>query len=129
MLILWSRDPLKVALVEIHLSIRLKYILASFRFKRDMPLDAYLAFKRDLLCIYMVYYAEVSDKNLPCFKDVYLQVFISKPPKCDILELDFGNRLSLEEQKDKDYTPNQNSEEERSCPEDGNARFHYRGLL
>ncbi|GFY62728.1 hypothetical protein TNIN_151561 [Trichonephila inaurata madagascariensis] len=74
----------------------------------------------------MSYYSEISDRNLPCFNELYLQVYISKPSKCDVCELDFGNRLSLEDQVGKYETPNQNNfDEERSSSEDENMEDYF----
>ncbi|GFR31970.1 hypothetical protein TNCT_449291 [Trichonephila clavata] len=101
-------------------------IMSTIHFPADEKSSVWKSLKNNILDLYMTYYSEISDRNLPCFKDVYLQVFISKPPKCDVYKLDFGNRLSLDEQNGKDETPNQNNfEEEQSSSEDENMRNSF----
>lgn len=105
-----------------------EYILSSIYLKENVSMKAYGAYKEDLIDIYMTYYSEMSDRNLPCFKDLYLQVFLSKPPKCNASELSliFETRININEE-DEVEIPYQNvAKEEQSCSEDENVRFHYR---
>ncbi|GFT03725.1 hypothetical protein NPIL_644671 [Nephila pilipes] len=71
------------------------YIASSIRLKHEATIEKFYLMKKAILEVYMAQYSEISDRNLPCFKEVFLQVFISKPKDCEVEKLYFPKEMRL----------------------------------